>query len=124
MYEIYKQLRDARNVTDYAVAKACGFKQSTFTEWEKKAQGKAGQAPKTDKLLKIARFFGVSLDYLVTGENFDGTVPLILTPIEKELLSVFRELNEDGQIKTLDYTNDLAATRLYIKRDLYEQMDA
>lgn len=71
MYEIYKRLRDAKGVTDYAVAKACGLKQTTFTEWEKVANGEKGHAPKIDKLLKIARYFDVSLDYLVEGEYYD-----------------------------------------------------
>ena len=69
MYEIYKQLRDARGITDYAVAKACGIKQTTFTEWAKVAEGE-GHTPKIEKLLKIARFFDVSLDYLVNGEEY------------------------------------------------------
>ena len=68
MYENYRKLRDERGVTDYAVSKACGFKQTVLTEWAKTLEG-SGSAPKVDKLQKIAEFFGVSIDYLVTGTD-------------------------------------------------------
>lgn len=63
MYERYCRLRDGKGVRDADVAKATGISQVTFSEW------KHGRyAPKADKLQKIADYFGVSLDYLQTGE--------------------------------------------------------
>ena len=66
MYDIYCELRDERGVTDYAVAKACGFNQALFSDWK---SGKS--VPKIDKLQKIAKFFGVSTSYLI-GEEKGG----------------------------------------------------
>lgn len=60
MYQTYARLRDERNLTDYAVAKKTGVPRSTFTDWK---HGRC--APKVEKLIKLADFFGVSVDYLV-----------------------------------------------------------
>lgn len=64
MYEIYCQLRDAAGVTDYKVAKATGVSRSAFTDW-KKGESK----PKRENLEKIAAFFGVPVEYLITGKH-------------------------------------------------------
>ena len=50
----------ARNTTLYSVAKDLGFARSLFSDW------KIGKSmPKTDKLIKIAEYFGVTVDYFV-----------------------------------------------------------
>ena len=64
MYNKYVELRDKKNVTDYAVAEATGINKSTFTDWKS-----ARYTPKSDKRQKIADYFGVSLKYLDTGEE-------------------------------------------------------
>lgn len=64
MYEIYCKLRDERGLKDADVVRETGVTKSTFSDW------KSGRsAPKDGKLKKIADFFGVSLDYLRTGEE-------------------------------------------------------
>ena len=62
MYAKYVELRDKKGLRDIDVAKAIGIPQTTFSEWKK---GKA--VPKVPKLLKIADFFGITLDELVRG---------------------------------------------------------
>lgn len=64
MYEVYASLRDARNLTDYQVAKETGIPRSTFSEWKK-----GSYVPKAEKIQKLADFFGVTFDYLMTGKN-------------------------------------------------------
>lgn len=54
IFEIYEKLRNARGVTDYAVAKACGLRRNIFTEWRKGIC-----SPKADKIMKLAAYFGV-----------------------------------------------------------------
>ena len=66
MYSRYCALRDAKGVKDATVAKETGIGQSTFTDW------KVGRSvPKQEKLKKIADYFGVSVEYLLTGEEAD-----------------------------------------------------
>lgn len=60
MYTKYVELRDAANVNDFAVSKATGIPSSTFSDWKK---GKS--KPKIEKLMKIAKFFGVSIEELI-----------------------------------------------------------
>lgn len=58
MYKKYAQIRDARGVTDYYVAKHAKIAQATLTRW------KAGSLPRADKLVRIADVLGVTLDEL------------------------------------------------------------
>lgn len=63
MYKNYEKIRDAHGYTDYRVAKETGISTSTQSEWKNKVS-----KPKVDKLLKIAKLFGITLDELV-GEG-------------------------------------------------------
>ena len=64
MYEIFEQLLSKYGVTAYKVAKETGITTATLSNWK---QGK--YTPKQDKLQKIADYFGVSLEYLMTGKE-------------------------------------------------------
>ena len=49
-----------QGLTFYKLAHELGFTKSLFSDW------KSGKSmPKTDKLIKIADYFGVSVDYFV-----------------------------------------------------------
>lgn len=64
MYEIFLKLLKQKGVTAYKVGKETGIAGSTFSDW------KSGRSvPKQEKLQKIADYFGVTVDYLMTGEN-------------------------------------------------------
>ena len=99
MYNIYEKLRDAKGVTDYAVAKACNFGKSTFSDWR---SGRAN--PGVKKLQKIADYFNVSLDFLMTGEDKTQNAFgfMSLSDPEQQLVALFRQLNEKGQGKALE----------------------
>ena len=60
MYEIYERLREARGLSDYAVAAQTGIARSILSEWK---SGK--HQPGLKNLLILANFFGVSIDYLI-----------------------------------------------------------
>lgn len=64
MYEIFLKLLNEKGVTAYKVGKATGIAGSTFTDWK---NGRS--VPKQEKLQKIADYFEVSLDYLMTGKE-------------------------------------------------------
>lgn len=67
MYEKYAALRDERNVTDYRVAVETGITKSTFTDW------KSGRSkPKLDKLLLLAKYFGVPVEYFADESGEKG----------------------------------------------------
>ena len=55
-YSIYEKHRQAKGVTDYAVAQATSITTAALTSWK---QGR--YAPKEDKLVEIANFLGITL---------------------------------------------------------------
>ena len=67
MYEIFEKLCDSNSVTPYRVSKETGVPTATLTAWK---QGK--YTPKEDKLQLIADYFGVTVEYLRTGEIKEG----------------------------------------------------
>lgn len=69
MYEIYERLRDARGLSDYAVAAKTGVARSILSEW------KTGRhTPGLKNLLILANFFGVSVDYLIGNTQKEVSV--------------------------------------------------
>lgn len=64
MYEIFEKLLKIKGVKTADVCRATGIKSPVFSEWKK---GKS--KPNTDKLILIAEFFGVSVEYLRTGKE-------------------------------------------------------
>ena len=66
-YERYCYVRDQRKVKDAHVAEAAGIGKSTFSDW------KSGRSiPKRAKMEKIANVLGVSVEYLLSGEEPEG----------------------------------------------------
>lgn len=67
MYEIFKALLEKKGLRAIDVTNATGIKATTLSEW------KSGKSkPNTEKMIKIAHFLGVSVEYLVTGEDVKG----------------------------------------------------
>ena len=64
MYEIFAELLDQSGKKTIDVARATGIPSSTFTDWKK-----GRSTPKQDKLQKIADYFSVSIEYLMTGKE-------------------------------------------------------
>lgn len=64
MWEVFERLCKERGVSVYRVCEATGIKSSAMSNW------KAGKYNfKSDKLKLIADYFGVTVDYLLTGEE-------------------------------------------------------
>ena len=97
MYEVFEQLLQKHGVTSYKVAKEAGVTQTALSNW------KSGRStPTTKTLQKIADYFGVTIDYLMTGKDESGKKEVTLThrderDIEK-ILNQTREqlLSQEG----------------------------
>lgn len=85
MYERYQKLLDEKGLKNADVSRATGISNMTLSDWK---NGKS--TPKQDKLMKIADYFGVSLDYLMTGSNKKYST-------EDALLDV--RISEDWELK-------------------------
>lgn len=109
MYKEFADLCEKRNVTPYRVAKECGFSGVSLSDWK---SGKS--SPRADKLVKIARYLGTSVEYLVTGEDPAQLPQIVLSSDEEDLLASYRKLNRTGKEKAADYINDLTDNDKYI----------
>ena len=93
MYENFEKLCKKYNVTSYRVCKETGLTTATISNW------KAGRyTPKSDKLQKIADFFGVPIEYILNGEEGDTEKTDKSTYME-DVLAKYEELKnllEDG----------------------------
>ena len=56
MYAKYAEIRDKKNLTDYAVCKRTGIGVATISDWKR-----GRSTPKVDKLVKIARLLDVDV---------------------------------------------------------------
>lgn len=93
MYEIFSQLLQKFGVTAYKVSKATGISQSSLSDWK---LGKI--TPKTENMKKIADYFGVSLEYLMTGEEKDGGETYYLN---EETTKIAQDIFENKELRLL-----------------------
>lgn len=63
MYSKFEKLLIERNVSAYQVAKETGVATATLTSWKN-----GTYVPKVDKLMKIANYFGVPVEYFLKEE--------------------------------------------------------
>lgn len=95
MYEVFEQLLQKNGVTPYKVAKEAGVTQTALSNW------KSGRStPTTKTLQKIADYFGVTIDYLMNGEDNDGKEPRLKPRDEKDIKEILTSteqlLKQDG----------------------------
>ena len=98
MYEIFEQLLQKYGVTAYKVAKETGITQSTLSDWKR-----GRSTPRTENMKKIADYFGVTVDYLMTGKEESNEKEPTFTSrderdIAKDLDNIMAKLSggEDG----------------------------
>lgn len=70
------------------VEQSLGFSNGILRSWEKKM-------PSADKLFAVASFFGVSMEYLLTGKETAPAKGPELSEDEVTLLAAFRTLTEE-----------------------------
>lgn len=66
-YDQLKKICDSRNIKMTPLIVECGGSKSNVTTW------KNGASPNVDIVMKIAKKLNVSLDYLLTGDDFPKT---------------------------------------------------
>lgn len=117
------QLFEEQKKKQADLARVLEVRQNTITNWKQ-----TKTSPASEHLEAIAAFFGVSIDYLVTGreqqhsivaqgifgdENhhnvvtINGTAALELSEFETELLQIFGELSTRQKNALLSYAYEL-----------------
>lgn len=95
-YSIFENLLKLNNTTVYRVSKATGIPGSTFTDWK---NGRS--CPKSDKLRKIADFFGVSLDVLLgTDSGKSSEIAGYMSVKARKMVPVIGEIRAGSPIIT------------------------
>ena len=99
MYSVFEQLLQKFGVTAYKVSKETGVTQASLSTWK---TGKS--TPSSETLQKIADYFGVTVDYLMTGKKPEEKKPE-LSPrderdIAKDLNKIMNKIErgEDGPL--------------------------
>ncbi len=110
-YERYCEIRDKCELKDSDVSKGAGITKSTFSDW------KAGRyTPKQDKMQKISDYLGVSVEYLMTGEEKEGgekyylneeTAEMAQALFENKDLRVLFDAAKDASPEDLKTTYDM-----------------
>lgn len=118
MYEIFAELLKKKGLKAADVTRATGIKSPVFSEWKK---GKS--KPNTEKMIKIANFLGVSIEYLMTGEEKDSESKYYLND---ETAKLAQEMFEDEDMRSLfDMKRNMPPERFKVHmefmKNLYKQ---
>ena len=96
VFERIEQLRKAQNLSQGKLEKELGFSNGSISKWR-------NSTPTYERLQKVADYFGVSVEYLMTGETSADKKEVTLTPrderdIKKDLDNSMEKLSsgEDG----------------------------
>ena len=68
-FDVYKKLCEEHNVTCSRAAQEMGINKGTVSVWKKK-----GTSPQAAQLQKIAEYFGVSADYLLSMDKKENPI--------------------------------------------------
>jgi len=75
--------------------------------------GKQGSMPPVDAAVRIAAALGVTVEYLINGQDIDRekTAPFFSNPTKRSVLRIFDELLPDDQKFALDFIRLLKKNR-------------
>lgn len=93
MYEIFEQLLQSYGISTYKFCKETGISQSTISTWKTRRNLLSGEKAKV-----IADYFGVSVDYLMTGEEKEGGEKYY---INDETAAMAQKLFENKELRVL-----------------------
>lgn len=89
-----------KNISRTELARQIGTKESTVRNWSVR-----DSSPSVEAAYKVAQYFGVTVEWLVTGTDKEDS----LSAEEKELLELFRTLDERDKQTILTLSRSLEA---------------
>jgi transcriptional regulator with XRE-family HTH domain len=95
-YKNFLKQCNKKNISPSAAAEDMGFKRSVVTRWSK------GTAPRNATLVKIADYFNISVDELLSDSPIEKGVSN-LTPEQEEAMNILFSLSSVGFQKAVDY---------------------
>ena len=83
-FDVFCQLCKEKGMSANGVAKELSIASGTVSEWKK------GRSPQNATLLRIANYFGVSIDYLLGKSETPSPAALSFTEEENAIISALR----------------------------------
>lgn len=103
--ERIRNLCDLENLSFNALEKKVGLGKSVIYRWDI-------NAPSADKLKMVADYFGVSVDYLLTGETKEKPdLPAGLSPAKQELVNRLDQMTEEQAALLLRLLDEFLNTK-------------
>lgn len=93
-FDRLKELCDAKGISTYKACTDVGLNRAAVAKW------KGGSQPNGATALKLADYFGVSVDYLLGKEKMpteDGGHTVDLNEVDFAFYGGYKELSEDDQ---------------------------
>lgn len=87
-YERLESLRKSRKISQATLEKELGFSNGSVSKWK-------NSTPTPDRMKKLAEYFGVSVEWLITGENPDRYY------LNDETAKVAQEIFENKELRVL-----------------------
>ena len=116
MYNIFEYLLQKHEVSTYKVSKDTGIAQSVFSAWKNGIS-----TPKQDKMQKLADYFNVSLEYIMTGKEKDGGETYY---INDETREIALEIFANKELKMLfDVTRNSTPQRLLAYYNMIKELE-
>lgn len=88
LFERIEELRNSRGISQGKLEKELGFSNGSISKWK-------NSTPNPDRLKKLADYFGVSVEYLMTGEEPKGYY------LNEETAKLAQEMFEDSDMRSL-----------------------
>lgn len=87
VYERIESLRKERKISQGKLEKELGFSNGSVSKWK-------NSTPTPERLKKIADYFGVTVDFLMTGESENGNETELKPKDEKDIKSILDNTKE------------------------------
>lgn len=99
------ELRTEKELSQRQIANIFDISQSTYNNWEN-----SKSEPSITQLIELAKFFGVSVDYLIGNSDDLGNInydDVSLNPNELELLKLYKSLPVSARKNILDLMKNI-----------------
>lgn len=103
--QILKDLRTKKGATQDDMAELLNIKRQTYSAYERGVS-----VPDVNSLLSMARFFGVSVDYLLENQTKTADEQS-LSDKKSQLIQIVGDLTDDEKEKLIDYAELLKRGR-------------
>lgn len=91
LLERIKEIASKQGISMRQIEIGCGFSNGSLSKW-------SSQSPSVDKVLSVANYLNISIQYLVTGEA-EKKLAIDLTPAEKTVYEQLQTMSETEKYK-------------------------